>query len=128
MGKFCEICEKGTLNGNNVSHSNRKTHRTWAPNVQSVRVVVRSPRPTRKRNRPQGWFRHFSSRVCINFLRLLCDRRGIFAWGKILLGAKGNDVCGFVGLSKLIFVLQRVSPLRRRPEGSENRRSLRSPP
>ena len=35
-----EICEKGTLNGNNVSHSNRKTHRTWAPNVQSVRVVV----------------------------------------------------------------------------------------
>ena len=40
MGKFCEICEKGTLNGNNVSHSNRKTHRTWAPNVQSVRVVV----------------------------------------------------------------------------------------
>ena len=47
--------------------------------------------------------------------------------GKILLGAKGNDVCGFVGLSKLIFVLQRVSPLRRRPEGSENRRSLRSP-
>ena len=41
MGKFCEICEKGTLNGNNVSHSNRKTHRTWAPNVQSVRVVVK---------------------------------------------------------------------------------------
>ncbi|MCR5296374.1 MAG: hypothetical protein K6E17_03100, partial [Clostridiales bacterium] len=22
MGKYCEICEKGTLNGNNVSHSN----------------------------------------------------------------------------------------------------------
>ncbi|MBR2824475.1 MAG: 50S ribosomal protein L28 [Clostridia bacterium] len=40
MGKFCEICEKGTLNGNNVSHSNRKSHRIWAPNVQSVRVVV----------------------------------------------------------------------------------------
>ena len=34
MGKFCEICEKGTLNGNNVSHSNRKSHRIWAPNVQ----------------------------------------------------------------------------------------------
>ena len=40
MGKFCEICEKGTLNGNNVSHSNRKTRRTWAPNTQHVRVVV----------------------------------------------------------------------------------------
>ena len=41
MGKFCEICEKGTLNGNNVSHSNRKTHRTWAPNVQSMSVCTR---------------------------------------------------------------------------------------
>lgn len=40
MGKFCEICEKGTLNGNNVSHSNRKSHRTWAPNVQRVRVEM----------------------------------------------------------------------------------------
>ena len=46
MGKFCEICEKGTLNGNNVSHSNRKTHRTWAPNVQKVRVMV-AGRPVR---------------------------------------------------------------------------------
>ena len=38
MGKFCEVCEKGTMNGNNVSHSNRKSHRLWAPNVQRVRV------------------------------------------------------------------------------------------
>ena len=40
MGKYCEVCGKGTLNGNNVSHSERKTHTTWAPNVQKVRVVV----------------------------------------------------------------------------------------
>lgn len=40
MGKFCEICGKGTLNGNLVSHSNRKTHTTWAPNVQKVRIVA----------------------------------------------------------------------------------------
>lgn len=40
MGKFCQVCEKGTLNGNNVSHSNRKSHRTWAPNVQKVRIVM----------------------------------------------------------------------------------------
>ena len=40
MGKYCEVCDKGTLNGNNVSHSNRKTHRLWAPNVQRVRVEV----------------------------------------------------------------------------------------
>ena len=40
MGKFCQICGKGQLNGNLVSHSNRKTHTTWAPNVQSVHVVI----------------------------------------------------------------------------------------
>ena len=40
MGKYCEICEKGMLNGHNVSHSTRKTNRIWAPNVQSVRVMV----------------------------------------------------------------------------------------
>ena len=37
MGKFCE---KGSMSGHNVSHSNRKTNRIWAPNVQRVRVVV----------------------------------------------------------------------------------------
>ena len=36
----CEICGKGVVFGHNVSHSNRKTNRTWAPNVQSVRVVI----------------------------------------------------------------------------------------
>ena len=40
MAKFCEVCNKGVMSGNLVSHSNRKTRRTWAPNVQSVRVVV----------------------------------------------------------------------------------------
>jgi large subunit ribosomal protein L28 len=40
MGKFCEVCEKGAMNGNNVSHSNRKSSRLWAPNVQKVRVLV----------------------------------------------------------------------------------------
>ena len=40
MGKFCEVCAKGPMSGHNVSHSNRKTNRIWAPNVQRVRVVV----------------------------------------------------------------------------------------
>ena len=40
MGKFCEVCAKGSMSGHNVSHSNRKTTRIWAPNVQRVRVVV----------------------------------------------------------------------------------------
>lgn len=40
MGKFCEVCAKGTMSGHNVSHSNRKSNRVWAPNVQRVRVMV----------------------------------------------------------------------------------------
>lgn len=40
MGKFCEVCGKGVVYGNNVSHSNRKTRRTWAPNMQKVHVLV----------------------------------------------------------------------------------------
>ena len=40
MGKLCEVCGKGVVYGNNVSHSNRKTRRTWAPNTQNVHVIV----------------------------------------------------------------------------------------
>ena len=41
MGKFCEVCHKGVSSGNMVSHSNRKTRRTWAPNTQRVHVIVK---------------------------------------------------------------------------------------
>ncbi len=40
MAKYCEVCNKGVVSGNNVSHSNRKTRTKWAPNVQRVRVLV----------------------------------------------------------------------------------------
>ena len=40
MGKYCEVCNKGLMTGHNVSHSNRKTRRTWAPNTQKVHVLV----------------------------------------------------------------------------------------
>ena len=40
MGKFCQVCEKGLMVGHNVSHSNRKSSRAWAPNVQKVRILV----------------------------------------------------------------------------------------
>ena len=39
MGKFCEVCGKGVKYGNNVSHSNRKTRRTFQANVQKVSYV-----------------------------------------------------------------------------------------
>ena len=38
----CEVCGKDVAFGNNVSHSNRKTSRSYKPNVQSVRVKSRS--------------------------------------------------------------------------------------
>jgi len=38
VGKFCEVCSKGTMSGNNVSHSNRKSRTKWAPNTQKVRI------------------------------------------------------------------------------------------
>ena len=40
MGKFCEVCGKGAMSGNLVSHSKRRTRRMWAPNVQRVNVIV----------------------------------------------------------------------------------------
>ena len=39
MSRVCEICGKGQTSGNNVSHSNRKTRRTFAANVQKVTYV-----------------------------------------------------------------------------------------
>jgi len=40
MAKYCEVCKKGIVSGNTVSHSNRKSRRTWSPNVQRVRAIV----------------------------------------------------------------------------------------
>ena len=39
MSRVCSICGKGQTSGNNVSHSNRKTRRTFAANVQKVSYV-----------------------------------------------------------------------------------------
>lgn len=38
MSRLCSICGKGKTTGNNVSHSNRKTRRTWGANVQKVKI------------------------------------------------------------------------------------------
>lgn len=40
MARACIVCAKRTETGNNVSHSNRKTRRTFLPNLQKVRVVL----------------------------------------------------------------------------------------
>lgn len=36
----CDICGKGVTFGNRVSHSVRRTNRTWKPNVKRVKAVV----------------------------------------------------------------------------------------
>ena len=40
MAHLCEVCGKGVMVGNNVSHSNRHTKTSWKPNVQTVRAIV----------------------------------------------------------------------------------------
>jgi large subunit ribosomal protein L28 len=39
MAKFCEVCGKGTISGNSITHSDRKIRRTWKPNVRRVTVL-----------------------------------------------------------------------------------------
>ncbi|HTX71572.1 MAG TPA: 50S ribosomal protein L28 [Rectinemataceae bacterium] len=36
MSRVCEICGKGTMFGNNVSHAKNRTRRTWRPNLLEV--------------------------------------------------------------------------------------------
>ncbi|MDF2668141.1 MAG: ribosomal protein [Paenibacillus sp.] len=40
MSRKCFITGKGPHQGNNVSHANNKTKRTWGVNVQKVRILV----------------------------------------------------------------------------------------
>ncbi|HKK95778.1 MAG TPA: 50S ribosomal protein L28 [Anaerovoracaceae bacterium] len=39
MSRKCDICGKGQVSGNTVSHSVRHTKRKWNANIQNVRVV-----------------------------------------------------------------------------------------
>ena len=36
----CYVCDKGVAYGNNVSHANNKTRRTWKPNLQVARILI----------------------------------------------------------------------------------------
>ena len=44
MAASCDICGKGSLFGNNVSHAHNITRRRWNPNLRSVRAVVNGAR------------------------------------------------------------------------------------
>ena len=36
----CDICNKGVTFGIQVSHSHRRSNRTWKPNVRRVKAMV----------------------------------------------------------------------------------------
>ncbi|MBN2511075.1 MAG: 50S ribosomal protein L28 [Spirochaetales bacterium] len=40
MARKCEICGKGTMTGNNVSHANNKSRRVFKPNLVTVKAVI----------------------------------------------------------------------------------------
>jgi large subunit ribosomal protein L28 len=48
MARKCDICGKGTVTGNKVSHSNNRTRRTWKPNIHKVRALVGGSKETMK--------------------------------------------------------------------------------
>ncbi len=39
MAKRCDICGKGPMSGNNVSHAHNTTRRRFLPNLKSVRAL-----------------------------------------------------------------------------------------
>jgi large subunit ribosomal protein L28 len=55
MAKRCDVCQKGPMTGNNVSHAMNKTRRRWLPNLQSIRIEERGT--------------HKTARVCTGCIR-----------------------------------------------------------
>lgn len=47
MSRVCSVCGKGKMSGNKVSHSNRRTPKTYSANVQKVHVRAADGRITR---------------------------------------------------------------------------------
>ena len=39
MARRCDVCGKGTMSGNNVSHSHKKTRRKWKANLLSIKII-----------------------------------------------------------------------------------------
>jgi large subunit ribosomal protein L28 len=40
VAAVCDVCGKGPGFGMSVSHSHRRTHRRWNPNIQTVRTSL----------------------------------------------------------------------------------------
>ncbi len=48
MSKVCEICNKGALHGSKVSHSNKKSKKTWSVNIKKIKAIIGSTPKTVK--------------------------------------------------------------------------------
>lgn len=44
----CEICGKGVVFGIKMSHSHRRTNRSWKPNIRTVKATVNGTPKTMK--------------------------------------------------------------------------------
>jgi large subunit ribosomal protein L28 len=40
MAKVCEVCGKGKVTGNQISHANNHNKRSWKPNLKNVKAMV----------------------------------------------------------------------------------------
>lgn len=40
MARVCDVCGKGKVAGNHVSHANNHNKRTWKPNLRRVKIVA----------------------------------------------------------------------------------------
>ena len=40
MARVCEVCGKGSLRGNRISHAHNVSAREWRPNLRVVRAVI----------------------------------------------------------------------------------------
>ncbi len=40
MSRVCQICGKGTITGNKVSHAKNHSRRTWKPNLVKVKTEI----------------------------------------------------------------------------------------
>ncbi|OQY10092.1 MAG: 50S ribosomal protein L28 [Fusobacteriia bacterium 4572_132] len=39
--KTCDLCGKGAVTGNSVSHAHNKTKRVWRPNIQKATIMLK---------------------------------------------------------------------------------------
>ena len=46
MAQRCDICGKGPLTGNSVSHAHNRTRTRWLPNLQKIKAEI-DGKPTR---------------------------------------------------------------------------------